>query len=311
MQGALDKFRVDAEQILTPFFKNINSQLPPPVIYHYTNDAGLKDILETGKIWLSDVFCLNDPSELSHGFSIFIESLKSRAATGPPECRKFAESIYHFQDGIRDSAQYFICSFSARGDDLGQWRAYADNGRGYALGFDAKILETTFAEQECGPKPNSDTFPVIYDDAKLADLHRNIVDKMFDLICLPHGRDISEAVLRAYRADLAVLTASYAMHASLYFKHESYKNEQEYRFLRIHEAGLLLPDMKLRTRPDGSVKFIEFDWKDATQGALQRIVVGPAAEFTKASRFAKDCVSMFNAGTVSIGRSSIPYRGSS
>jgi hypothetical protein len=35
--------------------------MPPPIIYHYTNDAGLRGILESGKLWLTDIFDLNDP----------------------------------------------------------------------------------------------------------------------------------------------------------------------------------------------------------------------------------------------------------
>lgn len=148
MQSALDRFRDEARQILNSLLSEVHSRELPPIIYHYTDDSGLKGILETGKVWLSDIFSLNDPSELSHGFSIFIDALNSRANNGPPENRTFAASVRSFLDRIQDSAQYFICSFSATGDDLGQWRAYADNGHGYALGFDAKVLKTAFEVQD-------------------------------------------------------------------------------------------------------------------------------------------------------------------
>ena len=82
MQEALERFRDEAEEILASFLHTISSQQPPAVIYHYTNDAGLKGILETGKIWLSDIFSLNDPSELSHGFSIFVETCKPSPRLG-------------------------------------------------------------------------------------------------------------------------------------------------------------------------------------------------------------------------------------
>jgi hypothetical protein len=32
--------------------------------------------------------------------------------------------------GIEAAGHFFICCFSGDGDDLGQWRAYADDGRG-------------------------------------------------------------------------------------------------------------------------------------------------------------------------------------
>ncbi len=109
LHGVLEQFGRDANQIVESFLSDIASREPPPIIYHYTNDSWLKGILETGKIWLSDAFSLNDPSELSHGFSIFLESLRNRA----PELHRIAELMLHFLNRISDSAQYFICSFSA------------------------------------------------------------------------------------------------------------------------------------------------------------------------------------------------------
>ena len=35
------------------------------------------------------------------------------------------------------ASHFFICCFSGDSDDLGQWRAYDDNGQGFALAFDA------------------------------------------------------------------------------------------------------------------------------------------------------------------------------
>jgi Protein of unknown function (DUF2971) len=45
------------------------------------------------------------------------------------------------QDRLADVVKFFALSFSATFDELGQWRAYADDGRGYALGFDTEKLE--------------------------------------------------------------------------------------------------------------------------------------------------------------------------
>jgi Protein of unknown function (DUF2971) len=309
MRAALDKFRDEAEGILASFLRSLDSTPPPAIIYHYTDDAGLKGILETGKVWLSDIFSLNDPSELSHGFSIFAETLKTSAASGPPEARLFANSMDRFLERLRDTAQYFSCSFSADGDDLGQWRAYADNGHGYALGFNATLLESSFEKQSQGPIPNTASFPITYKDAKLAAIHSDLVSRVFNLISLPRGRKLSDAVVNAYMGELAVMLASHAMHACLFFKHPSYKNEQEYRFLKVCEAGQAPVGMKTRMRPYRIVEYIEFDWKGNDSDALKRIVVGPAADSEKATRFAKDCLRMFSSGAVSVDGSKIPYRG--
>jgi hypothetical protein len=162
MRTALDGFDRPAGQVIAAFVMPLDSQSPPPLIYHYTNDVGLTGILDSGKIWFTDIFDLNDPSELSHGFAHAVNILKRTAAGGPPESKLFAQQFEAFltQGGIQAVAHYFVCSFSSNSDDLGQWRAYGDNGRGYALGFDARAIEKGFTRDgDDVAIPNNYTFP--------------------------------------------------------------------------------------------------------------------------------------------------------
>ena len=309
MKDALTKFDAIADGIVKSFLKTVESQEPPEIIYHYTNDVGLRGILETGQLWLSDIFNLNDPSELSHGFSHAVNILSGKAEKGPPESQTFAKNFATFhQGGMRGTAHYFVCSFSADGDDLGQWRAYADNGRGYALGFDAKALEEIFTKENGAPIPNNSTFPVTYKDAELADIHRQIIESMFELISLPRGKNLDSASINAYMKELSVSLSVHALRAALFFKHEAYKNESEYRFLQVHRADILPPEVKRRYRSYELVKYREFDWKRLQAGVLKQIVIGPAADRTKATQFAADCLAAFHGGTVQVACSQIPYR---
>ena len=85
----LQQFDKDAEQITKSLVGTIEASPPPPIIYHYTNDVGLRGILEAGRVWLTDIFSLNDPSELSHGFSHVVKILNDKAVTGPAESKLF------------------------------------------------------------------------------------------------------------------------------------------------------------------------------------------------------------------------------
>jgi len=96
---------------------DINKVTAP--FFHYTNMAGLTAIINSQQIWLTSIFHLNDPSELGHGADIALAILNSEADRGDHVVKAFC-------------AQTF---FSRRGDDLGQWRAYADNSRGVAIGL--------------------------------------------------------------------------------------------------------------------------------------------------------------------------------
>jgi len=130
------------------FVRGLNTKNVPPVIYHYTDDIGLRGILETGKLWMTDIFDLNDPSELEYGLSYAFNSLYEGVKQNVPGVSIFAERFQNFcADGeIRKIADFFVCSFSACGNELGQWRAYADNGCGYVLGFDANALNARCAQ---------------------------------------------------------------------------------------------------------------------------------------------------------------------
>lgn len=308
MKNALTEFDTTANGIVRSFIENLVTKEPPKIIYHYTNDVGLKGILESGQLWLSDIFSLNDPTELSHGFSYAVNQLNAKADTGPQESLLFAKRFAAFHEGgMQGSAHYFVCSLSSDGDDLGQWRAYADNGRGYAIGFDARALEGLFTRRNGVPIPNNSTFPVTYDDAVLADLHHQMIDSMFDLISLPQGKDMDDASINAYMRELSVYLSVYVLYAALFFKHEAYRNESEYRFLEFHRADIP-PEVKRRYRSYELVKYREFDWKRLQARALKRIVVGPAADRTKATRFATDCMATCHLGGVEIAYSEIPYR---
>jgi hypothetical protein len=310
MQAEIEKFDKEADAIIVSIGQALDATEPPPLIYHYTNDAGLRGILESGKLWLSDIFNLNDPSELSHGFSHAMSILNAKAASAHPATRLFAKSLEHFgtQRGLQAAAHFFVCSFSSEGDELGQWRAYADNGRGYALGFDAKRLETAFAKVSVVDHFNNSTFPVTYDDVHLASIHRRFIEIVFPLLTLPSGRQLPQGVIAEYMAALSVSLSMHVAQSVLFYKHEAHSNEKEYRFLQLHRGDLPAPEVKFRSRPYSLVRYREFDWRSVAPDALKLIVIGPSADGEKALQFARDCLRFFHAGEVHFSVSKIPYR---
>jgi hypothetical protein len=293
MQNMIEQFRTEAEQIIgpdSPLVKSLTSQKPPHRIYHYTNDVGLKGILESGKLWLTEISSLNDPSELNHGFGVAIKELKKMVANEPAESQKFAHDLelVAIRNTIHRSADFFICSFSLCGDDLGQWRAYADNGRGFALGFDAAALETATAP---------DSFSLTYDDVRLAEIDREIISKMLNLARLPELKN-----------DLSIVFMTYVTNAAIFFKHPAYRSEMEYRFLETFSVDTQ-PSINLRVRRNALIRYREFDWKNVAPDALKEIVVGPADQ-GNARHFADTCLRLWNRNkNVAIIPSTIPYKG--
>jgi hypothetical protein len=308
MQNALAAFNRSADEIVRTFVSSIESAPTPPLIYHYTKPAGLEGILNSGTIWLSDVFALNDPSELSHGFSQLNAVLKTKVSDALPETKVFAQFFDAFltQGGIQASAHYFTCSFSTNGDELGQWRAYSDNAHGYALGFETKGFETSFAAPNGSVNPNNSTFPITYDDARLEIIYKQIVDLAAPLISLPRGKRLTNDQIRAYMSELSVYLSMHALRAAIFFKHEGYVSESEYRFFQIFRADVPPPAVKLRGAPP--IKYREFDWRTEAQATLKRIIVGPAADFAVAQKCAQHALDRAGISGVEIVPSKIPYR---
>ena len=55
MQAELDKFDKSSEAAIAAFIRKLEAEPPPPMLFHYTDDAGLKGILEHGNIRLTSV----------------------------------------------------------------------------------------------------------------------------------------------------------------------------------------------------------------------------------------------------------------
>jgi hypothetical protein len=70
LQNLLTELDRELETIGTEYPAQLDAEPAPATIYHYTDDNGLKGIIESGTLWCSDVFYLNDPSELRYGVSI-------------------------------------------------------------------------------------------------------------------------------------------------------------------------------------------------------------------------------------------------
>jgi hypothetical protein len=130
---------------------------PPPLLYHYTNGAGLVGILGDKVLWATDLRFLNDGEELrfatrtlSNFARSFALELEEWAADEqqPQEERWSAQGRSERLSGIADAIdareayryeQFYAACFCSDGDLLSQWRAYAQRD-GFALGFDSSVL---------------------------------------------------------------------------------------------------------------------------------------------------------------------------
>jgi hypothetical protein len=316
LQDVIVEFEQETDNIVNSFCNKMDSATPPGIIYHYTDASGLQGILESGKIRLTDIFNLNDPSELKHGCEPMISMLKSAAERSGSSDLQLISKIFSDEiNGLVERITHlFVCCFSHDGNDLGQWRAYGDNGRGYALGFDCHLLEQAFIES--GRDINA-TFPITYvngavgEKNNLNEMHQEIFSRFESHVTTIQNKQLTDDIANYFLTQLYRFLYVTTLRTSVFFKHKAYINEKEYRFLHLHRSDSLDP-FKYRSRPYSLVRYKEFDWKSSAGSALKEIVIGPAADKVIANRFATDCMKNFF-GTkedVSIIHSGIPYRGS-
>lgn len=116
-------------------------------IFHYCSAETLQAIATYGTLRFTDINMLNDAQEVRWAYSIFEEAatrLIKRLGvpdTAPEISISFIESIDEIISPMQLIAHPFITCFSLKGDLLGQWRAYADGGKGFAIGFNADSLK--------------------------------------------------------------------------------------------------------------------------------------------------------------------------
>ena len=138
-------------------------------LYHYTDAAALKSILEKGQMWLTDIRYLNDSNEYIEGeqviTNVFHEKARARVDATSDEVLRRLETV------LKSSSRSYtlIGSFSRGCDLLSQWRGYCPREGGYSLEFDTPDLKQFgMPLQEC-----------VYEERRKLQL----ASSLFDLAC--------------------------------------------------------------------------------------------------------------------------------
>ena len=106
--------------------------------------------MKNQSIWLSDISKSNDSQELhwaiSH-FKVFCLSIWTQYVKEAIKERELTDSDFQRFEIVRKAVdlylsgeiyKYWVFCLSEKADDLGQWRGYADDGHGIAVGFDSE-----------------------------------------------------------------------------------------------------------------------------------------------------------------------------
>jgi hypothetical protein len=117
----------------------------PNSLFHYTTADGLKGILETGRLWATNVSYLNDATELRYWFQVLRDVVDKILNNADSEHGLDAFGLYltalttiDYEKGMPHGV--YVTCFCDQHDELNQWRAYG-NGAGFAIEFDGPTDE--------------------------------------------------------------------------------------------------------------------------------------------------------------------------
>src|ERR1700722_15408243 len=154
-----------------------------PTVYHYTDENGALGILGNGKLWFTERVHLNDPTEIQYGLDVGRESFEAAAKTRGPEIPR--DAALHLRGEHHFGLSYYgfwTASFSLDGDDLGQWRSYANDGQGVCFGFSIDNFDMISLAALLPNAPNSLRFPINYDTDSLRASLQPYINRSLDIL---------------------------------------------------------------------------------------------------------------------------------
>jgi hypothetical protein len=245
-------------------------------LFHYTDLNAFLSIVQNRKLRLTGAYNLNDYQEITWTLDKIRKRLTELAAVHGRQRPDEIWTLLHANSGVP-----YICSLSSEPDLLSQWRAYAQNGSGIAIGFNRKSL------------PGSNHLPVLTlgkDDSLT--LHQVVYDEkaqelLIDSILKPafEGKEIDDKAHHAMS-----MAATYLSALSSTFKNAAFHEEKEWRIIHrpfitgkenSNESKIQASVSPPKYRVSGGrlITYFEYDFCGAKpEDIFSKIVLGPKCE---------------------------------
>jgi hypothetical protein len=279
----------------------------PQTLYHYCSVEAFLQIIETKSIRLSSVLGFNDYLETK-----WIEPL-IEAAIEPKKTAKnelfFDTVMQHYHD---NQTIPFMTCFSSDGDTLSQWRAYAADGYGFAIGLNPKY----FPLERQAPYLRDDEHAigiseVVYNQEAQHDLVKKVIDT--------HLADCCEGD-NALMVHHAVECATVLLRYSLIFKNTKFNEEMEWRIIYVPtittndgkdiQIGLeqrLISDLMFRYTEQAIIPHFDLPFFESRdEEPINEIVLGP--KNTTETFVVRMLLDKYGLGNVNVIKSEASYR---
>ena len=257
------------------------------MIYHYCSAEVFEIIAETKKIRLSDITKMNDEGEYKSGFQIIRDILKSHPKVDQSISTEMSPN------NINHTFKVLIASFSKNGDLLSQWRAYADDGRGFSIGFDLELIRqhhmfNRYLEKMIPILGKIEFISVTYDR-------------------LEFEREVHELIGSFERSSSPMrfkLLARALMFMAIRYKEKFFEEEQEVRGFIAPEEGIQGDDYTVEQRetPYGDAYYYQLNTSFNDIHAIKEVVIGPRNQ--SEIQQVQQCLECYGLGNIHVKHSS-------
>lgn len=250
---------------------------PDQIVWHYTDGPGLLGILQSSKLYATQVASLSDAKETRYASELYTDAVKQLVSerTAEPDVVRFLNSLLQFSkesEGSHLTSKFFVTCFSGEQDDLTQWDRYG-NKNGYAIGFLARGLER---------EATSKLFRVVYDVEK----HKSAAKELAEATARFYLEGLNDERRKdpeQWTKDFLTVWDEWVYKLAPLAKAPGWKAENEYRI--VHELKLSeFPLVRFAARSTMIARFIPLDtpsWVPRRSPLLPiaKIFVGPGNNY--------------------------------
>ena len=194
---------------------------PPYAIYHYTDIAGLKGVLESGNLRAADVTYLDDSREIAYAYGLMREHLRKRWRSNDQLVGDFCLQAELALDPRRWTRNLFIACFCENGDALTQWRTHGTDGA-YAIGLRTGALDSVGVRLQ-----RAELRRVVYSAEQQNALLQHLLDRSVNVVRSAHG--LPEQERASVVAVVVEFLADHFIELVASFKRPSLQEELEWR----------------------------------------------------------------------------------
>jgi hypothetical protein len=254
------------------------------LLYHYCGVDAFLSIVKKQELWLSSLNQSNDSMEGKLALQRLQEVLEQKNLNDAT-----IKQVNRAWDNISSKIECCGLCLSNKNDLLSQWRGYASNGAGFAIGFvPTRLRNLEFPrEYKLTGSPFWDAIPVlhdvIYDAPAQQQIVRNLVDAMWphlQAIASEHGNIVTGLLGPLYDDKSRTLARGLISQTMLQWlpqaytlKGKAFEEESESRL--IYVAPLLPRVHEYRTRGHMIVPFVRALMPGDLQSPIAHVMLGP------------------------------------